>query len=55
MSAYRVVLKDGTVGLACSIHEDIVGQLFAVELHDENGNKVQIIGEVAEVLEEVAA
>jgi hypothetical protein len=55
MSKFLVVLVDGTVGVADSLHEEIIGQLFAVELHDENGNKVQIIGEVAEVLEEVAA
>lgn len=55
MATYAVALKDGTVGTVSSIHEDIVGRIVTVDLHDENGMQIQVVGEVAEVLEEVAA
>ncbi len=53
MAQFKVLLTDGTVGIADSIHSDIVGELFTVELQDENGNKIQTVGTVEEVLEEI--
>ena len=53
MAQFKVLLVDGTVGIADSIHADIVGELWTVELNDENGNKIQATGVIEEVLEEV--
>ncbi len=53
MTQFTVLLEDGTVGVVDSIHSDIVGDLLTVELHDENGNKIETIGTVVEVLSEV--
>ena len=53
MAQFKVLLDDGTVGIADSIHGDIVGEWWTVELNDENGNKIQVIGTIEKVLEEV--
>jgi D-mannonate dehydratase len=45
-----VLLEDGTVGIASSVHEDIIGQVWTVELKDENGNRIEEIGVIAEIL-----
>jgi hypothetical protein len=50
MSEFTVLLEDGTIGQASSIHDDIVGELWTVELQDENGNKIQKTGTIKEVL-----
>lgn len=45
-----VLLRDGTVGDTDYNAKD--GDTVRVDLHDENGNQIQITGEVEEVLEE---
>jgi hypothetical protein len=50
MANFKVLLTDGTVGIASSIHDDIVGQDWVLDLHDENGLPIQVQGTIAEVL-----
>lgn len=58
MSKFTVTLKDGTVGTVDSDTLDgqhpnaFMGEIINVHLHDENGNPVEVQGELVEVLEE---
>jgi hypothetical protein len=58
MSVYTVKLADGTVGtvnsdcLGCSIAEDFIGDWMTVQLHNENGEQIEITGILESVLEE---
>lgn len=56
---FTVLLQDGTVG---TIHsdtlgeqhaDDFIGEVVNVHLHDENGNPIEVQGQLVEVLEEV--
>ena len=49
-----VLLKDGTVGditLSEQQADDLIGEVVNVHLHDENGNPIEVQGELVEVLE----
>lgn len=56
MTTHNVMLKDNTVGTinADSIDyqdiRDFVGETVNVHLHDENGNPIEVQGELVEVL-----
>ena len=58
MSVYTVKLMDGTVGtidsscLGCSIAEDFIGDWMTVQLHNENGEQIEVTGILESVLEE---
>lgn len=53
MAKFKVLLTDGTVGISDGIDENVIGKLWPVQVQDENGNKIQVIGTVEEVLEEI--
>lgn len=54
MAQFKVLLSDGTVGRCYGeIDSSIVGKLWPVEVQDENGNKIQVIGVVEELFEEI--
>jgi hypothetical protein len=44
-----VLLKDQTVG---QVEEAEIGQVVTVTLSDENGEPIEVIGEVEEILED---
>lgn len=57
-TTYTVLLEDGTVG---TISDDttngqhpeaFIGEIMNVHLHDENGNPIEVMGRLTEVLEE---
>ncbi len=54
---YTVKLADNTIGTINSdtldgqSAEDFIGETVNVHLHDENGNSIEIEGELVEVLE----
>lgn len=56
MTTYTVLLKDGTVGEVCDSTLDgqhpsaFMGEQINVHLHDENGNPIEVTGELVEVL-----
>ena len=47
-NSMNVVLVDGTTGFCEEGFE--VGQVAECWLHDENGNLISVIGEIAEIL-----
>ena len=55
---FTVLLKDGTVGTINSDTlgerrpEEFIGEVVNVHLCDENGNPIEVQGELVEVLEE---
>ena len=55
---FTVLLKDGTVGainsdtLGEQHAKDFIGEVVNVHLSDENGNPIEVRGELVEVLEE---
>ena len=52
---FTVLLKDGTVGTINSDTQhanDFIGEVVTVHLSDENGNPIEVQGELVEVLEE---
>jgi hypothetical protein len=57
MSIYTVVLHDGTVGtvdsdtLGGQPAEDFIGDWITVQLHNENGEQIEITGILESVLE----
>ena len=57
MITYTVLLQDGTVGtisddtLDGQSAEDFLGEVMNVHLHYENGNPVEVQGELVKVLE----
>jgi len=51
---FTVLLKDGTVGditLSEQHADDLIGEVVNVHSHDENGNPIEVQGELVEVLE----
>lgn len=58
MTTYTVRLADDTVGTICDSTLDgqsieaFIGEVVNVHLSDENGNPIQVRGELVEVLEE---
>lgn len=57
MTIYTVLLKDGTVGKIDDStldgqHPDaFIGEIVLVKLQDENGNPIEVRGELVEVLQ----
>ena len=52
---FTVLLKDGTVGTITLDEQhanDFLGEVVNVHLADENGNPIEVQGELVEVLEE---
>ena len=55
---FTVLLKDGTVGtinsdtLGEQHANEFIGEVVNVHLSDENGNQIEVQGELVEVLEE---
>lgn len=55
---YTVRLEDGTIGtinddtLDGQHAEDFIGEIVNIHLHDENGNQIEVEGQLVEVLEE---
>lgn len=58
---YTVLIKDGTIGTIGTINNDtlgeqpandLIGKVVNVHLSDENGNPIEVRGELVEVLEE---
>lgn len=58
MTTYNVLLADGTVGKFDTDstegqHPDcFLGEVVRVQLHDENGNKIEVEGKLVETLSE---
>ena len=51
-ATYTLLLTNGTVGkFSTDDYEVECGDVLTVELHDENGNKIEITGEVSDILE----
>lgn len=63
MKIYTVLLEDGTVGkiksdAAClngMPADALIGEVVTVDLHDENGNSIEVEGRLEDVLEEKPA
>ncbi|HMW72679.1 MAG TPA: hypothetical protein PKD17_12695 [Cellvibrionaceae bacterium] len=57
-TTYTVLLEDGTVGTISDDttngqHPEVfIGEIMNVHLHDENGNPIEVMGRLTEVLEE---
>ena len=51
MTTYTILLTDGTVGTISADKEPEYGATVTVELQDVDGNFIQKIGKVEEILE----
>ena len=58
MKKFTVRLANDTIGTICDDTldgqhaSDFIGEIMNVHLHDENGNQIEVEGELVEVLEE---
>jgi hypothetical protein len=58
MKKFTVRLANDTVGTICADTLDgqhasaFIGEIMNVHLHDENGNPIEVEGELVEILEE---
>ena len=51
-ATYTLLLTDKTIGkFSTDDYEVECGDVIIVKLHDENGNEIEITGEVLEILE----
>lgn len=46
-----VLTKNGTTGTIDTLTDSVVGEVWTVQAKDENGNPVEVVGVIEEVLE----
>ena len=46
-----VLTKNGTTGIIETLTENVIGELWTVQAKDENGNSVEVVDTIEEILE----